>query len=247
MIQEKCREQNQHFYSVFFDLTKAFDSVDRNLLWSLLERIGCPPNFIRIVRSFHDGMCGRVSANDNLSAAFLIAIGLKQGCMLAPFLFILFYAAMLKEAMSKSKAGIYMRFRTSGKLFNLRRLKASTKVLEELMQDLLYADDCALCAHSEADLQELCNHFAEAARLFGLSINLSKTEVMHQRPPRDESVNQETNIKIGNVSLKEVPTFVYLGSTLSNDAMLDHEIATRIKKPAPASADYMTGSGRITV
>ena len=46
------------------------------------------------------------------------------------------------------------------------------------MQDLLYADDCALCAHSEADLQELCNHFAEAARLFGLSINLSKTEVM---------------------------------------------------------------------
>ena len=82
----------------------------------------------------------------------------------------------------------------------------------------------------KADLQELCNHFAEAARLFGLTINLSKTEVMHQRPPRDESVNQETSIKIGNVSLKEVPTFVYLGSTLSNDAMLDHEIATRIKK-----------------
>ena len=123
-----------------------------------------------------------------------------------------------------------MRFRTSGKLFNLRRLKASTKVLEELMQDLLYADDCALCAHSEADLQELCNHFAEAARLFGLKINLSKTEVMHQRPPRDESINQETSIKIGNVSLKEVPTFVYLGSTLSNDAMLDHEIEARIKK-----------------
>ena len=87
--------------------------------------------------------------------------------MLAPFLFNLFYAAMPKEAMSKSKVGIYMRFRTSGKLFNLRRLKASTKVLEELMQDLLYADDCALCAHSEADLQEMCDHFAEAARLFG--------------------------------------------------------------------------------
>ena len=95
MIQEKCRKQNQHFYSVFFDLTKAFDSVDRNLLWSLLERIGCPPNFTRIIRSFHEGMCGRVSANGSLSAAFLIAIGLKQGCMLAPFLFILFYAAML--------------------------------------------------------------------------------------------------------------------------------------------------------
>ena len=98
------------------------------------------------------------------------------------------------------------------------------------MQDLLYADDRTLCAHSEADLQELCNHFADAARLFGSTINLSKTEVMHQRPPRDGSVNQETSIKIGNVSLKEIPTFVYLGSTLSNDAMLDQEICRSNKK-----------------
>ena len=53
---------------------------------------------------------------------------------------------------------------------------------------------------------------------------------MHQKLWRDGPVNQETSIKICNVSLKEVPTFVYMGSTLWNGAMLDHMIATRIRK-----------------
>ena len=54
----------------------------------------------------------------------------KQGCILAQLVFILFYAAMIKEAMSKIEAGI---FKTIGKLFNFRRLQATTKVVEKLM------------------------------------------------------------------------------------------------------------------
>ena len=71
---------------------------------------------------------------------------------------------MLKEAMSKTTAEIYIRSRTTGKLFNLQRLQATTKVFEELIQELLYADDCALFAHSEKELQE-----KEMADLFSSS------------------------------------------------------------------------------
>ena len=53
-LQEKCREQQQELYAVFVDLTKAFDSVDRSALWEVLLKSGCPPDFVSIIRSFHD-------------------------------------------------------------------------------------------------------------------------------------------------------------------------------------------------
>ena len=42
-IQEKCKEQNKDLYILFFDLTKAFDTVSRPGLWRILPRIGIPP------------------------------------------------------------------------------------------------------------------------------------------------------------------------------------------------------------
>ena len=84
---------------------------------------------------------------------------------------------MLREA----KDGIYMRFRTDGSVFNLCRLLARTKTFEELILELLFADDCALLAHSEPALQIAVNRFADAAQAFGLTISLKKTEVLHQK------------------------------------------------------------------
>lgn len=43
LLQEKCREQHQDLYLAFIDLTKAFDTVIRELLWSVLRKFGCPP------------------------------------------------------------------------------------------------------------------------------------------------------------------------------------------------------------
>jgi len=62
----------QGSYAVFVDLTKAFDSVNREGLWKVLSKIGCPAKFIAIVRSFHDGMMGRVSDNGATSDSFLV-------------------------------------------------------------------------------------------------------------------------------------------------------------------------------
>ena len=50
-VQEKCLEQNLDLYSVFIDLTKAFDTVSREALLDVLARYGCPPKFIQIIRS----------------------------------------------------------------------------------------------------------------------------------------------------------------------------------------------------
>jgi len=107
----------------------------------------------------------------------------KQGCVLAPTLFAIFFSMMLREAKEDLDEGIYIRFRTDGSVFNLRRLMAHTKTSEEAILDLLFADDCALLAHTEEALQVIVDRFSQAAKAFGLTISLKKTEVLHQKAP----------------------------------------------------------------
>ena len=62
-IQEKNREQHKDLYMVFIDLTKAFDSINRAGLWSILANFSCPSKLINIMKQLHDGMMGRVCAD----------------------------------------------------------------------------------------------------------------------------------------------------------------------------------------
>ena len=148
-IQEKCREQNMGLYAAFVDLTKAFDIVSRDGLWKILARLGCPPKFLTILGQLHEGQQGQVKHNGPLSDSFPISNGVKQGCVLAPTLFSTFLSIMLREAKDDLPDGIYIPFRADGSLFNLRRLLARMKTIEELITELLFVDDCALLAHTE--------------------------------------------------------------------------------------------------
>ena len=123
-LQEKCREQRQPLFVAFIDLTKAFDLVSRDGLFKILPKIGCPPKLLSIIRSFHEDMKGTVVFHGSTSAAFNIQSRVKQGCILAPTLFGIFFAVMLKHAFGPAAEGIYLRTRTGGKLFNLSRLRA---------------------------------------------------------------------------------------------------------------------------
>ncbi|XP_063609538.1 uncharacterized protein LOC134783560 [Penaeus indicus] len=96
-LQEKIRDQQQPLTFISWDLQKAFDKVPRRAMWDTLTRYGCPDHFITLVRSLHDDMTGRVCHQGTLSDAFPITGGLKQGCVLAPTLFSLYIAAMLKK------------------------------------------------------------------------------------------------------------------------------------------------------
>ena len=231
-LQEKCIEQNKPLYSVFIDLTKAFDTVNREALWKVLERLGCPPKFIQIIKLFHTGMNGQVLAGGETTEEFEISNGVKQGCVLAPVLFNIFFTSMLSHACKDLDKGVYLKYRLDGSLFDLRRLSAKTKTSLDLLQEALFADDCALVAHSESDLQSMLNRFAEASRLFGLQISLGKTEVLHQPAPK--TAPKAPSINIEGETLANTNCFKYLGSIISSDGTLDKEIDARISKASQA-------------
>ena len=86
-IQKKCRQQNVGLNETFVDLTKAFDTVNRERLWKTLARLGLPPKFLTILRQLHAGQQGQVKHNGSLSGSFPFSNGVKQGCVPAPTLF----------------------------------------------------------------------------------------------------------------------------------------------------------------
>ena len=149
-IQEKYKEQNMDLYILFVDLTKAFDTVSRPGLWNIISRIGIPLKIVQTIRCFYTRLVSGSRDDD-----FPVTNGVKQGCVHASTLFSFLFSMMLLSAFKDSDPGIQITHRTDGGIFNTQRLKAKTKVSKSLVRDLLYADDCAIVAHSEDDLQRL--------------------------------------------------------------------------------------------
>ena len=85
-IQEKCQEQNKDLYTAFINLTKAFDSINREALWKVLSRFGCPAYSITILSLLHDKMTATVLINGTETEPFTIRTGVKQGRVIAPTL-----------------------------------------------------------------------------------------------------------------------------------------------------------------
>ena len=89
-------------------------------------------------------MRATVLDNGDTSNSFPVTNGVKQGCVLVPTLFVMAFAQMLHEASQDNDDGIQLKYRTYGGVFNLRRLKAKTKVKVVTLRELLFAGDCAL-------------------------------------------------------------------------------------------------------
>ena len=183
-----------------------------------------------MVIQLHENQRGQVRLNGDLSEPLPISNGVKQGCVLAPTLFSIFVSMTLKQATEDldDDEGVYVRYRLDGSLFNLRRLEAFTKTQERLIQDLLFADDAALLAHTERALQRVTSCFTDASRLFGLGVNLKKTEVPYQSAPHEEY--RSPHISIGDTELISTQQFTYLGCTILSDVKIDKEIDNRLAK-----------------
>lgn len=69
-VQEKCIKQNMNLYAVFIDLTKVFDTVNREALWIILGKLGCPRKFMNLIWLFHEDMTGEVLSNGETSETF---------------------------------------------------------------------------------------------------------------------------------------------------------------------------------
>ena len=169
------------------DLRKAYDLVDRTLLWQVLARFGTPPQMTEVIRQFHDGTRARVRSNDGrCSERFEVAQGLRQGCVFSPLLFKVFFAAILfvvLERFSKD-AGLLADLIHPQEQPSKISPETALECVRRTIWGMLYADDACIVSRLPRGLGRMMAIFVEVFGTFGLTISESKTETMCMPIPR---------------------------------------------------------------
>ena len=232
-IMEKAREFRRPLHLCFVDLSKAYDSVNREALWQVLERrYHIPQAILRLLKALHRGNHGVVRAYGQLSSDFAINNGVRQGDVLAPTLFNLFLDAVLSKTFSMvPDQGVQLVYHPEAKLIGDRRKPTHSLSLS----DLEYADDICLASESRSSLEQMLLALDKNCAEMGLSINARKTKIMSVDPSRSTGPDQVLAEGVKLISedvVENAEEYEYLGSLLTRDCTLDREISRRIGKAA---------------
>ena len=86
-IIKKAREFPKNIYFCFIDYAKAFDCVDHNKLWEILQEMGIPDHLTCLLKYLCGGQEATVRTGHGTTDWFQIGKGVRQGCILSPCLF----------------------------------------------------------------------------------------------------------------------------------------------------------------
>ncbi|BHF72507.1 hypothetical protein SprV_0401557400 [Sparganum proliferum] len=142
-----------------------------------MRKFGCLKRFNQMVRQLHDAMLARITDNGAVLEAFAVTNGVKQGCVLAPTLFSLMLSAMLMDAYRDERPGIRIANRTNDHLHNQPRMHFQSRVPTTTVHELLFADDCALNATSEGNMQRSMDLFDQKKKKRSLKQGLYSPDV----------------------------------------------------------------------
>ena len=169
----KKRRKKKKLFCAFIDYKKAFDSVQRGLLWGKLLNSSVNGKVLRVIRDMYTKAKSCVKTRHGLSQFFVSNIGLRQGEDLLPVLFSLFLNDL---------KGVFL---TSN---DVQGLKLPFALAQDVcLQDienilylfsLLYADDTIVLAECPEDLQRALDILKIYCEFWGLDINVRKTKVM---------------------------------------------------------------------
>ena len=147
-LQEKHLAANKPLYMAFVDLEKAFDRVPRDVIWWAMRKLGIDEWLVRLAQSMYKDVRSRVRVGDGYSEEFGVGVGIHQGSVLSPLLFIIVLEALPRE------------FRTG------------------CPWELLYADDLMISAETMEELLVKVQTWKTEMEKKGLHVNMGKTKIM---------------------------------------------------------------------
>ncbi|VDO81152.1 unnamed protein product [Schistosoma margrebowiei] len=203
IIAEQSVEWNSSLYINFIDYEKAFDSVDRRTLWKLLLHHGVPQKIVNVTWNSYDGLQCKFVHGGQLTDAFQVRTGDRQGCLLSPFLFLLVVDWVMKTSTYEEKHGIQW-------------------TAQNQLDDLNIADDLALLSHTNQQIQIKTVGVATVSASVGLNIHKGKTKVLKFKAENSNPVTP------GGKTLEDVESFTYLGSIIDERGGSDADVKARI-------------------
>jgi hypothetical protein len=188
---EESESWNTPLILVFIDFVKAFDSVNWCQMWSILKAYRVPARIINAIKLLYIGSNARVVTKDGLTDPVKFQSGVKQGCVLAPFLFVIVVDFVLKMSVNKD-LGLRVKSRKS------------SRDQGYVVTDTIFADDSAFIFDNILNAQSQISEVEKLCNIVGLKINRSKSECMF--------INCSGIISIASGPLVNVDEFKYLGS-----------------------------------
>ena len=134
--QKKAREYQKNTYFCFIDHAKAFDCVDHDKLWKILQEMGIPDHLTCFLRNLYAGPEATVRTGHGTTDCFQTGKGLRQGYISSLWLFNFYVEYIMQNA-------------------GLNEAQAGIKIAGKNINNLRYADDTTLMAESEEELQSL--------------------------------------------------------------------------------------------
>ena len=206
-LQDWSRALTKPVHLLFLDWKQAFDTLDHSALIAGLQRWNLHPDYIDIIADFYTSPEFIISGMNGQVAAGVASSGIRQGCPLSPYLFILILSLVLED--------------TEARLMR-QGTPTNTWSVGKPVFDLEYADDTLLFGISTPQLEAMLHALQTEAQNFGLALNLAKSEILvypSQDAPRLHFLNGDPVPTATNVR--------YLGSLVTWDAPASSAITVR--------------------
>ena len=210
-IIEGAIDKNIDLYIVFVDFKKAFDSLERSTMFSILRHYGIPEKTVNAIRAIYNNSKSKVLVEGKVTDEFNITTGVLQGDTLAPFLFIIVLDYVLNEA-EKEYA------EETGSHGFTTKLRNGPRSPAEALFDLAFADDIALLEGNLERAQTQLTILAKWAKRVGLEVNIKKTEafsnIIHNS--HNEPIDSHRYKELEGQTIEWSKNFKYLGSHIAS-------------------------------
>jgi hypothetical protein len=209
-LSEVIRLKKKYAFCAYLDVRKAYDTVFRDGLWSMMYESGIRGRMWYMLKGIYRDVRSAVLVNQGMTDDFPVQVGVRQGCVLSPLLYSIFINNIV-EAVKAVGCGM--------------RRKEGDRELD--VSCLLYADDIVLIAESEVELQYMLDAVFEYSRLWRFEFNAKKSEVVVYGCSLG---NGRKEWWLGGGKIKRVKSYKYLGTMVSSEGGWKEEKCRRLKK-----------------
>jgi len=231
LILKQCMLIAKHYrrrlYIAAIDASKAFDKVNRSILWIELLENGVSLKIVIAIHKYYEKSLMLVDLDGELSSLFKTTLGVRQGGVLSPLLFIIYINNLLKS---------------------IEELEIGTRIGNLLIDILAYADDILLIAETKIDLQLLLDKLSSVGSELEIKFNPSKSVYMVFNPNCFRSSNELAKdawngaLLLSGSPIEKVNEFRYLGVETDENNKNTPHIAKR-KKSVLASVGKLQSIG----
>jgi hypothetical protein len=187
-----CEKEDIEGLLVFLDFEKAFDSLDWRFIQHSLKEFGFGPYFMKWIQILYNNIVSMVSNNGHMSETFFLERGIRQGCPISPYIFIICAELLAQKIRNTPNA--------QGLLINQNEFKI-----------LQFADDTVLIMDDTKSLRTALNIVREFSHVSGLRINRSKTEIYNLGSNDPNPELKKFGLKVSDAPIR------YLGIWFSKD------------------------------